>query len=341
MSENNIFKSLIDNKKVLFISTKNSDYLRNTQEIEIIEQSAKSLKILAYKDKSYLKRIIKIYLRCFKVIFSDKYDVIFVGFAPQLLLPFLNAFSRKSTLIIDFFISCYDTLVFDRRKFKENSFIAKIIHWIDKKTIENSDFVIADTKEHQKYFIKEFGLLNEKTEVLYLKADTSIYYPREQIKATEFQDKFIVLYFGSILPLQGVDVVLKSAEILADNADIHFYIIGPLSDSQLVQYGPLKNVTHYKWLSQEELALKISEADLCLAGHFCNDIEKAKRTIPGKAYIYKAMQKPMILGDGPANHELYPPSEKDGNYYVPMGDAQKLAECILSVKESSKANENR
>ena len=43
MSENNIFKSLIDNKKVLFISTKNSDYLRNTQEIEIIEPAISEL----------------------------------------------------------------------------------------------------------------------------------------------------------------------------------------------------------------------------------------------------------------------------------------------------------
>ena len=34
------------NKKVLFITTKNLDYLRNTQEMELIEQEAKSLEAI-------------------------------------------------------------------------------------------------------------------------------------------------------------------------------------------------------------------------------------------------------------------------------------------------------
>ena len=71
-------------------------------------------------------------------------------------------------------------------------------------------------------------------------------------------------------------------------------------------------------------------ADLCLAGHFNKDIEKAKRTIPGKAYIYEAMNKPMILGDNEATRELYNESMK-GIYFVEMGDAEALAERIKSI----------
>lgn len=37
-----------------------------------------------------------------------------------------------------------------------------------------------------------------------------------------------------------------------------------------------------EWLSQQELADEIAGADLCLAGHFNADIDKAKRTIPGR-----------------------------------------------------------
>ena len=68
-------------------------------------------------------------------------------------------------------------------------------------------------------------------------------------------------------------------------------------------------------------------ADLCIAGHFNNTIAKASRTIPGKAYIYDATNKPMILGDNPANHEQFNTSSQ--YIYVPMGDADALADSIL------------
>ena len=74
-------------------------------------------------------------------------------------------------------------------------------------------------------------------------------------------------------------------------------------------------------------------SDLCLAGHFNKDINKAKRTIPGKAYTYEAMNKKMILGDNEATHELY--EEGDGtHYFVEMGNAEKLAEKIIYIKNS-------
>ena len=86
------------------------------------------------------------------------------------------------------------------------------------------------------------------------------------------------------------------------------------------------NIEYIRWLTQEQLAEYIARADLCLAGHFNADIEKASRTIPGKAYIYHAMQKPMILGDNPANHELFD-SDSD-TIFVKMGSAEALSEAI-------------
>ena len=45
-----------------------------------------------------------------------------------------------------------------------------------------------------------------------------------------------------------------------------------------------------------------------------------------KAYIYRAMEKAMILGDTPANHELFEADERTA--FVPLGDAKALAEKI-------------
>ena len=146
----------------------------------------------------------------------------------------------------------------------------------------------------------------------------------------EAGDFFEVLYFGSILPLQGVDIVLKSAQILQKNTAIHFTLIGPIKEGD----GKVESdtITYIPWLSQEQLAEAIAQADLCLAGHFNKDINKAKRTIPGKAYIYRAMEKPMILGDNSATRELYS-EDMDGIYFVEMGNPQALAKKILKIKE--------
>lgn len=85
-------------------------------------------------------------------------------------------------------------------------------------------------------------------------------------------------------------------------------------------------------MPQEKLAEKIASADLCLAGHFEKSIMKAHRTIPGKAYIYSAMKKPMILGDNEATRELYDESE-NGIYFTDMGNSQKLAHLIMKIKD--------
>ena len=43
------------------------------------------------------------------------------------------------------------------------------------------------------------------------------------------------------------------------------------------------------------------------------------------------MKKPMILGENSANHELF--REDETHFFVEMGDAGKLADKILEVKD--------
>lgn len=319
---------IVKGKKVLFVATKNRDYLRNEQEINLIKENAASFEEIVFADKSYIKRIIKVWLACLKGTYK-KADVIFVGFAPQLVLPFLKKWNKKKTVVIDFFISMYDTCVMDRTYFKKGSLFAKILHRIDEKTLARCSHVIVDTKADADFFAEEFHASRDKMEVLYLEADTKIYQSDKYKTAEKAAKKnnFSVLYFGSILPLQGIDVILEAQRLLKEEKNISFTMIGPV-DEKKVKKEDYPNTTFYEWLSQEELAEKIAQSDLCLAGHFHGTIGKASRTIPGKAYIYEAMGKRMILGDNAANHELFTEDEK--HTFVKMGDAQALAEKIKS-----------
>ncbi len=318
-------------KKVLFITTKNLDYLRNTQEINLLKQSGAKVDIIGSAARSYPKRLIKVY---WELLWKKCkcYDVFFVGFAPQLIVPFFKWKFAKKELVIDFFISMYDTFVFDRKKFKQGSLAAKLLKWLDTVAIHPADTVIVDTKAHGEYFVEEFGASHDRLKVLYLEADKEIFYPRPQEKPERMQDTFTVLYFGSILPLQGLDVILEAIALLKENAKLYFIVVGPIQDKFEKPMGD--NVEYHDWLSQEELAQYISFSDLCLAGHFNKEINKALRTIPGKAYIYEAMEKPMVLGDNRATRELYQ-EDMPGIYFVEMGNAKALAEKITEIAQKA------
>lgn len=316
----------LKDKKILFITTKNLDYIRNSQEIEMLKGYTDKLDIIGYTDKSYPKRLAKVYK---DIILRDMsiYDVVFIGFAPQLILPMFNWKFKNNIVIIDFFISVYDTMVNDRKKIPKKSIPASLCKWLDKACIKSSKKVICDTNAHGDYFAEEFKVDRRKIKTMYLKADESLYYPRPQIKPDELKDKYVVLYFGSVLPLQGVEVIMDALKQLRYEEQIYFYFVGPIKDNIEKVYAD--NIEYIQWLPQEELAEYISRADLCLAGHFNKEIGKARRTIPGKAYIYELMQKPMILGDNPATHELF--EEDDSHFFVEMSNPQALYDKIMEL----------
>lgn len=326
------FIGLVRGKRVLYIATKNADYIRITQEINLLKNNAELVDFIISYKKSYIKRILHVYK---KLLFTHtkKYDIVMVGFMSQMILPWWNFKFKNNIVIEDFFISIYDTLVDDRKKFKENSIVAKVVHWIDSKAIKSAEYIITDTKAHRDYFKDEFKTQSQKYITLYLQADKQIYYPMEIAKPEQWEDKFLVLYFGSILPLQGVDIILEAIQQLKDEKDIHFLMIGPIDE----KYKKVQSdtVTYIDWLGQKELAKYIAFSDLCLGGHFSDSIGKADRTIPGKVYIYEAMHKPIILGDSKANHELY--NEDEYHQFIALGNAVSLSN---KIKELRRKNEN-
>lgn len=325
------FNEVITGKSVFYMATTYTDYLRVQQEIKMIEARARICKVVVFDDKRYFSRLFKLYFFLLFHRFS-RYDVVFLGFSPQLILPFWWFKFKGAVVVSDFFISFYDTLVNERQKFSANSSVASFLKWLDRSTVEKSHKLVADTKAHAEYFRDCYGADVSNSYVLYLEADRKYYHRRTQVKPDFLRDKFVVLYFGSVIPLQGVDVVVDSVSLSINNRGIHFVMIGPLLFEYKEKLKKNKNATCFDWLNQNELSYWISVSDLCLAGHFNSEIDKAKRTIPGKAYIYEAMNKRMILGDNRANRERYP-EKYNAVRFVPMGSSALLFESICDEFE--------
>ncbi len=342
-------------RRVLFITTKNLDYIRNVQEIQYLrEDSRNEVDVIGLMSKVYVFRILYVWLRLLFTRFR-RYEIVFAGFAPQLFLPIYNKRIKRAGCRIaeDFFISLYDTFCLDRKKFGIDSMMGNILHRLDEKTIECADRIICDTKEHGKFFVDEFEADPSKIKVSYIKADKSIYYPgvagsesdiRQKVFEELFPDvsydknKTIVLYFGTGLPLQGTDVVLDAMNEIMEDRLYTCVFVGHLKGNSLSKLREGAGILHRDWLSQHDLARLIDISDICLAGHFNHRIDKALRTIPGKAFIYEAMDKPMILGDNPANREYFKESNRAG--FVKMGDSHALAQGIRDLAVSATLNKS-
>ncbi len=266
------------------------------------------------------------------------HDWVFVGFYGQPLVPVVKLLTRKP-IIFDAFVSTYDTLCFDRKWFKPNSIGGRLAYWLDRYTCLLADKVLLDTKTHADYFAETFDLPREKLSVLYLGYDNKTFYPRE-IQPSEGPKQFVVFYYGSFLPLQGIEYIIRAAKLLECETAIKFEIAGRGSTYRkircLARDLATTNVEFIDWIPYHQLPIAIARASICLGGHF-SAIGKAQRVIAGKTYQFLAMAKPTIVGDNPANRELF--THKKNVYMCPMADEEALAAAIMALKEGQRLRE--
>jgi glycosyltransferase involved in cell wall biosynthesis len=317
--------------KVLFISGREPTYTRNAVILKGLRENGVEVVDCTSSAMSYLFRYPNI-LTKFLIESKKDVDLIFIGFFGQPLVPVIKKLKDKP-IVFDAFLSAYDTMCFDRKKFEPNSFGGRLFYWLDKRSCELADKVLLDTNTHIDYFINTFGLDREKFQRVFVGADDSVFYPRETNKYND--RKFRVFYYGTYRPLHGIEYIIESAKKLDSYRDIEVTIVGKGPERKkidnLVQELKVENIRFINWIPYKNLPDEIANADICLGGHFSN-IDKAKRTIAGKTFQFIAMKKPIIVGDNPANRELF--ENKKNALLVEHANADALAEAILELKSN-------
>lgn len=316
--------------KILFISGRESAYTRNAVILKGLRDNGIEIIECTDESKSYFFRYLKNMLKFLKN-YNKNFDLIFVGFFGQPLVPIIKKFSNKP-IVFDAFLSAYDTMCFERKKFSSNSVVGKFFYWLDLHSCELADKVLLDSDAHIYYFVNTFGLDRSKFERLFVGADDSIFFPMPEAEC--FTGKFNVFYYGSYLPLQGIEYIIKAAKKLEVYEDIQFKLVGNGAEHdrilKLAERLDTKNIEFVDWVPYEKLPLEIAKADICLGGHF-SDIDKSKRVIAGKTFQFISMKKPVIVGDNPANRELF--ENRKNALIVKHADSDILADAILELKE--------
>lgn len=324
-----VCKGLCTHMKILFIAGREPSYVRNAMMLKCLENNG--IEIIDCTDSSatYPARFLKV-IGKFLLRKNENFDCVFIGFLGQPLVPIIRMLSKKP-IILDAFLSTFDTVCFDRKMCKPDSVVGKFFFWLDRYACEQADLILLDTESHIDYFTQTFGVPREKFHRVFVGADESLFYPRDLSREGH---TFRVFYYSSFLPLHGTEYIVQAADRLRDHKEIEFVMVGRGPEhtrvKQLAQGMGISNIRFIDWLPYEQLPLEIAKADVCLGGHF-SDIEKARRVIAGKTYQFLAMGKPVIVGDCPGNRELL--TDRVNALFVKMADAVSLAEGILELRD--------
>ncbi|MFQ5951155.1 MAG: glycosyltransferase [Candidatus Geothermarchaeales archaeon] len=314
--------------RVLFLAGREPTYTRNAVILGGLKQAGVDLIECTDSSSTYAARYTKVLLD-FLSKRKESVDLIYVGFFGQPLLPIIRQFTNIP-VIFDAFLSAYDTMCFDRRAVVPDRAVGKFLFWLDKTSCEMANKVLLDTRAHIDYFVSTFGLRKTSFERVFVGADDSLFYPREGQRRNSH---FVVFYYATYKPLHGVETIVEAAKRLETHPEIRFRLVGTGQ-----QYGPVRrlqrklgvrNVEFIPWIPYANLPMQIAKADVCLGGHF-SAVGKAQRVIPGKAFQFIAMRKPVILGDNVATKELF--EDNRNALMVEMTDDEALAEAILNLK---------
>ena len=244
---------------------------------------------------SYIKACIKIYwllLTKYK-----KHEVFFVSIPPMGYLLNLIVSNRFSILVWDVYPD-----VFKITGMKESHILYRVWSSLNRKSFKKAFrlFTIgnkmADLLEvyipRKKIIIQPIWSIFQANERV-AKSENPF------IKEHQLQDKFIIQYSGNIGLTHKVEIVVEIAELLKDNKDIIFQIIGrgPRVPAlqKMVEEKNLPNCMFLPFQSDEMFPFSLSAADL---GIVILDELTSKGSVPSKSYNLMSYGIPSIYVAG-------------------------------------------
>lgn len=308
--------------KVCYFGIFDKEYNRNKVIIQGLKSNGVEV-IYCWSEKKGIFKYFDLYKKHQKI--KADYDVMIVGFPGWSMMIWARIITRKKKIIFDAFTSVYDSVVNDRQTVKKYCPRALYYWFLDWLSCKLADLVLLDTSEHVAYFCKTFKIRKEKFLRIWVGSTMET---GERIN----DDVVRVTFYGSDIPLQGVEYVIEAVKLIKDNK-IRFQIIGTKIKKR---FGDLKqeNIKFYDNISYAELNQLYINSDIIL-GIF-GKTEKAKRVIPNKVYDGLAVGRAIITADTLAVRELL---SEENVLFVRSGDGEDLVGKINHLAEDRELRE--
>jgi len=238
----------------------------------------------------------------------------------------------NGTIIFDPLVSRYMTKIQDYKKAGKYSIHALTNHLVDNRSLTRADIVLTDTLCHKKYFEKKYHTPSTKMFPMYVGVNTNDFFP--QTLSRQNVSEITVGFYGSFIPLHGIENIVATAALFRNDERIRFEIVGKgYTFNAITKQIAKLRLTNIKLLGKKEyseLPGYINSWDICL-GIF-GDTLKAQIVIPNKVFHYCACKKPVITQDCPAIHEIFTHGK---NIHLTKNDPHEMKNAILALVEDN------
>lgn len=301
------------------------DYVRAATLRAALEASGVFDDVLVIKNRS---RGIRRYLEVARELWQlrrhrpDAYLVTFRGYE---ILPVVLALAGDRPVIFDEFINPVEWFVHEHHKFGERSLPARLLRAAFRRWSLRAQAVLTDTPAHAELSARLMGIDRAHYVPVPVGAEEHTFAPRPRPARTS--ERFVVLYYGSMLPLHGLEHVLEAAVHLKDRPDIEFRLVGGDGDTAAriaAAAGRGARVSHELWVEYDRLPELFDECDLFLAGPFGATLQ-SQYVITGKTFQFLSAALPTVVG---RNEETAAFTDRVDALVVEQGSAAALARTV-------------
>jgi len=269
-------------------------------------------------------------------------DLVVVGYTGHLDVFLARALAtvRRCPIVLDAFLSPWDTVVHDRQLLRRDGLAAHALFCGERAALRAADLVLTDTRAHADYMAEAFGVPRSRFVPVPVGSLVRAAAPvREPVPAgagsragaRQGEGGWTAFFCGSFVPLQGVPYILDAAE---HAPDVAFSIVGdgvdgPRVEEEVERRGMANVELVRRFIPREELERRLAAADAVL-GIF-GTTPKAGRVVPCKVYDGLAAGRAVVTGDSPAARELL----EDGRHalLVDRGDPRALAAALRRMRD--------
>lgn len=250
----------------------------------------------ATNNKRGLVRYVETLVNLARIRWRHNPHVYVLGFRGHEIFWLVRLLTIGKALIFDEFMSPSNALISENKAGFAGRIAGIVLFPFEWICLRLSRRILTDTECHKRFISTRFGIAEERIDVVYVGAIPTDREPPVVRKS----GPLTVLFYGTFLPLHGVDVLLHACKLLKDE-NVEFRIIGGSGRSlsrfeQLHRDLQLRNVRHSSWVDFEKLqSIEIPRADLCLGGPF-GGTPQARRVITGKSLQFLSQGKPTVIG---------------------------------------------
>lgn len=226
-------------------------------------------------------------------------------------------------VVLDLFLSAYDTVVEDRRLVAPGSLGAWWLQHVDRAACAAADLVLLDTPSNAAYTAQLTGLPAERFGWLPVHDPDA---PAPTPWPGDAPGPLRLLFFGTGVPLHGLEVLVAA---VARVPAVHLTLVGGAAADRQQALAMLAQRVQLEpaFVARSRLQELLAQSQL-VAGVFGSS-GKAQRVVPFKVVHALAAGRPVVTADTPAACQWL-----DGSgaaFFAPAGDVDALAAVLRQL----------